>query len=67
MSSYRFEDYIDFLRDNISNLIQYKERTGTMDLNLLSIKQGLFNEDPFVVIGASVQASNAFAEKNLYH
>lgn len=67
MSSCRFGDYIDFLRANIGNLIQYKERTGTMDPRLLQIKNGLFNQDPFVVIGASVQATKAFAEKNLYH
>jgi len=67
MSSCRFGDYIDFLRDNIGNLIQYKECTGTLDQRLLQIKSDLFNPDPFVVIGASVQATKAFAEENLYH
>lgn len=67
MSSCRFGDYIDFLRDNIGNLIEYKERTGNLDPRLLQIQNGLFNEDPFVVIGASVQATKAFSEKTLYH
>lgn len=67
MSSCRFEDYIGFLRDNINNLIEYRESTGTLDPNLLKIRNDLFNQDPFVVIGASVQASKAFAEENLYH
>lgn len=67
MSSCRFGDYIDFLRDNIGNLIQYKERTGNLDPRLLQIQDGLFDSDPFVVIGASVQATKAFAEANLYH
>jgi len=67
MSSCRFGDYIDFLRDNIGNLIQYRECTGTLDQRLLQIKSDLFNPDPFVVIGASVQATKAFAEENLYH
>lgn len=67
MSSCRFEDYIGFLRDNINNLIEYRESTGTLDPNLLKIRNDLFNQDPFVVIGASVQASKAFAEENLFH
>jgi hypothetical protein len=67
MSSCRFEDYIGFLRDNINNLIEYREATGTMEPNLLKIRNDLFNQDPFVVIGASVQATKAFAADNLYH
>lgn len=67
MSSCRFGEYIDFLRDNIVNLIQYKESTGTMVPDLLQLKQDLFNLDPFVVIGASVRATKVFEEKNLYH
>lgn len=67
MSSCRFEDYIGFLRDNINNLIEYRESTGTFVPELLEIRNGLFNQDPFVVIGASVEASKAFEDKNLYH
>ena len=67
MNSCRFEDYIGFLRENISNLIEYRESTGTLDPSLLKVRNDLFNQDPFVVIGASVQASKAFAADNLYH
>lgn len=67
MNSCRFEDYIGFLRENISNLIEYREATGTLEPNLLKIRNDLFNQDPFVVIGASVQATKAFAAENLYH
>jgi len=67
MNSCRFEDYIGFLRDNINNLIEYREATGTLEPNLLKIRNDLFNQDPFVVIGASVQATKAFAADNLYH
>lgn len=67
MSSCRFEDYIGFLRDNINNLIEYREATGTLEPNLLKIRNDLFNQDPFVVIGASVQATKAFEADNLYH
>jgi len=67
MSSCRFGDYIDFLRANIGNLIEYREGTGNIAQNLREIKSGLFNQDPFVVIRASVKATEAFAEKNLYH
>jgi hypothetical protein len=67
MSSCRFADYIGFLRENINSLIEYKESTGTLEPGLLQIRNDLFNQDPFVVIGASVQATRAFAEQNLYH
>ena len=67
MNSCRFEDYIGFLRDNITNLIEYREGTGKFEPSLLQIRSDLFNPDPFVVIGASVQATKAFAEENLYH
>lgn len=67
MSSCSFADYIGFLRDNITNLIEYRESTGTLEPGLLQIRQDLFNQDPFVVIDASVQATKAFADKNLYH
>ncbi len=67
MNSCRFEDYIGFLRDNINNLIEYREATGTLEPNLLKIRNDLFNQDPFVVIGASVQATKAFSAENLYH
>lgn len=67
MNSCRFEDYIGFLRENITNLIEYRESTGRFEPGLLQIRDDLFNPDPFVVIGASVQATKAFAEENLYH
>lgn len=66
-SSCRFEDYIDFLRANIKNVIEYREATGTSEPHLHDIMDGLFNKDPFVVVGASVQASKVFAAENLYH
>ena len=67
MSGCRFGDYIDFLRANISHLIEYREGTSGMQPHLHKIKSDLFNQDPFVVIGASVQATKAFAEERLYH
>ncbi len=67
MNTCKFEDYIVFLRDNINNLIQYREGTGKFEPSLLQIRDDLFNPDPFVVIGASVKATKAFAEENLYH
>jgi len=67
MNGCRFAEYIGFLRDNIDNLIAYKESTGSFEPSLLKIKHDLFNQDPFVVIGASVEATKAFAEENLYH
>lgn len=67
MNTCRFEEYIGFLRDNINNLIEYREATGTLEPRLLQIRNDLFNQDPFVVIGASVQATKAFEARDLYH
>lgn len=63
----RYQDYIQFLRENFGNLVRYKEITGTMEPSLARVKKDLFDEDPFVVFGASLIATAAFAEKNLYH
>lgn len=67
MTSCRFEEYISFLRENINNLIEYKEITGNFEPILLKIRDNLFDQDPFVVMGASIEASIAFSEANLYH
>ncbi len=67
MSSCSFADYINFLRDNITNLIEYKEGTGNLNPSLLKVREGLSHPDPIVLISACEQASKAFAEKNLYH
>lgn len=62
-----FQDYIDFLRENFINLVEYRELTGTLEPKLTKASQDLFDEDPFVVFNASLVATVAFADKNLYH
>jgi hypothetical protein len=63
-----FQEYIDFLRENFINLVEYREiATGTVEPKLLQAKQDLFDDDPFIVFGASLVATIAFADKNLYH
>ena len=66
-SSHRFEDYIKYLRDNFVNLVEYKERTGTLENSVLEIKDALFDEDPFVVFSASLAATVIMSDKALYH
>lgn len=63
----KFEDYIKFLRENFENLVTYKEMTGKFVPELKKIKKDLFNDDPFVVFGASLVATAAFSEENIYH
>lgn len=67
MSNRRFEKYIEFLRENFGNLVEYRELTGQIEPKLMQVKADLFNEDPFVVFGASLLATAAFSDKNLYH
>lgn len=66
-AKYGFQEYIDFLRENFVNLVEYREITGTIEPGLTQTKKDLFNDDPFVVFGASLIATMAFADKNLYH
>jgi hypothetical protein len=62
-----FREYINFLRENFVNLVEYRELTGTSEQKLIQAREDLFNDDPFVVFGASLIATMAFADKNLYH
>lgn len=63
----KFGDYIEFLRENFGNLVEYRELTGQVEPKLSQIKEDLFNEDPFVVFGASIIATAEFADLNIYH
>lgn len=63
----RFEKYIAYLREHFVNLVEYKERTGTLEESVLEIKKALFDEDPFVVFGASIAATVIMADKFIYH
>lgn len=67
ITSHRFGEYIEFLRENLSNLVEYRERTGTLDLNVLQVKEDLFDDDPFVVFTASLAATVLLADKSIYH
>lgn len=66
-TEYRFEEYITFLRENFVNFVQYRERTGTLDPDMMHIKEGLFNKDPFIVFSASLAATVVMADKSIYH
>jgi hypothetical protein len=67
MSAYSFQEYIVLLRENVTNLVQYREKTGTLEPSLLKIRNDLFSEDPFVVFGASMAASVMLADQTIYH
>lgn len=67
ITSHKFAEYIEFLRENIVNLVEYRERTGTIDSNVLQVKEDLFDEDPFVVFTASIAATVLLADKSIYH
>ncbi|MBP6104323.1 MAG: hypothetical protein KBD23_02010 [Gammaproteobacteria bacterium] len=64
---YGFEEYIGYLRENIANLAEYRERTGTVDLSVLHVQEALSNEDPFVVFNASLAATAVLADRSIYH
>ena len=67
MNDKQFGDYIDFLRENFGNLVEYKELTGKSSASLLQTQADLFHEDPFVVFGASIVATAEFADNKIYH
>jgi hypothetical protein len=71
MTNSNFEDYIAFLRENFGNLVEYLEQAelvGQSSLaELMQINQDLFNQDPFIMFDASMQASQAFANSAYYH
>ncbi len=67
MDTYGFGDYIKFLRENFSNVIKYKENSGSFEPSLTQVNEDLFDQDPFVVYGASVIATAVFADDTLYH
>lgn len=67
ITSHRFGEYIEYLREHLVNLVEYRERTGTLDLDVLQVKEDLFDEDPFVVFTASIAASLILADKSIYH
>ncbi|MBT4963932.1 MAG: hypothetical protein HON32_07110 [Francisellaceae bacterium] len=63
----KFGEYVQFLRENIGNLVEYREMTGSSEPGLVKVKTDLFDEDPFVVFGATLLATAAFSDKTLYH
>ena len=65
--NYRFEEYIQYLRENFVNLVEYRERTGTLEPNVVQIKDALFDADPFIVFSASLAATVVLADKSIYH
>lgn len=67
MEEASFEKYIDFLRENVVTLVEYKELTGSLSPDLLEVRDDLFNDDPFVVFGASVVATAFLSDDSIYH
>lgn len=67
ITSKNFDEYIDFLRKNFNNVIEYKERTGTLEPGVVQIGDDLFDEDPFVVFNASIAAAAVLHDSALYH
>ena len=63
----RFEDFIHYLRENLVTLVEYRERTGTLEPGITEVKDALFNEDPFIVYTATLAATALLADKQLYH
>jgi hypothetical protein len=67
---YRFDEYIEYLKESFVDLVEYRERTGTLEANpkIVDIKEALFNKDPFIVFSASVAATVVLAtDSTLFH
>lgn len=67
ITSRNFDEYISFLREHFGYVIEYRERTGTLQPEVAEIAEDLFDEDPFVVFGATIAAAAVMQDKNLYH
>lgn len=67
MNLKKYSDYIVFLRENFGNLVEYRELTGQIQPKLSKVNEDLFNEDPFIVYGASLIATAEFADLDIYH
>lgn len=67
MDNLRFEEYIAFLREHFINLVEYHDCRGNPHPELNQVEADLFNEDPFVVYGASLIATAALADDKIYH
>ena len=62
-----FGDHIQYLKDSFVDLVEYRERTGTLDESILGIKEALFDEDPFVVFRISLIATIVLGDKYNFH
>ena len=62
-----YQEYIDYLRENIDSLVCYHSYAGTITSDLLQLKKELFHDDPFRLFDATIVASDIFAEKITYH
>ncbi len=60
-------NHIEFLRNNFSYLVDYKTQIGQLHPIFKMIQKDLFDKDPFIVYSASLIATLAFADQNLYH
>lgn len=60
-------NHIEFLRNHFSYLVDYKTQIGQLHPIFKMVQKDLFDDDPFVVYGASLIATLAFADHNLYH
>jgi len=67
ITSRNFDEYIEFLRENFGNIIEYRERTGTLKPGVAEIGTDLFDDDPFVVFSASIAAAAVLYDESLYH
>ncbi|MFM8454459.1 MAG: hypothetical protein ACKOAD_05815 [Gammaproteobacteria bacterium] len=68
-SKQSFEKYIELLKEDFNNLVQYREKTGSVrsSMPLALIQKALEDDDPFVVFDASLLASELLADQSLYH
>ena len=67
ITSTNYDEFILFLRENFSDIVEYRELTGTLQPGIAKIVLDLGDEDPFVVFGASIAAAAVLGDKNLYH
>lgn len=65
-----FAEYLEFLKEYMDDLLDYRSKTGILsasESSLSHLRLALHHEDPFVVFNASLIVGGLLMDKTIYH